>query len=513
MKRNLIFLLGLFIFQNMEAQGVQDAVRFSQDNLNGTARFRAMSGAFGALGGDLSSINVNPAGSAVFMNNQLGFTLNNTSLKNQSNYFGTNASERENNFDLNQAGAVFVYKNYNNDSPWKKFSFTINYENLNNYRNATFYQGNNTNSVANYFIANANGVPLELLETVQGETVNDLYIYLAGLPDFQYPNVGGFQAQQALLGYQTFLINPVDNTLTNTNYNSNAAGGPYLQQNYAVNSGNSGKVTFNFASQYEDWLYLGMNLNSHFVEYRSSSNFYESAGSLLDSGVTRVRFDNDLRTFGNGFSMNFGAIGKFDDFRVGIAYETPTWYRLVDQLAQSIATTCADCQEGQSTFIVNPLIINEYPSYRINTPGKWTGSLAYVFGTNGLLSADFAIKDYRNTSFRPRDSYFNPINNQLSDLLVMAAEIRVGGEYKIKRFSLRGGYRYEQSPYENGRTVGDLTGFSGGLGYNFGNTKLDLAYSYFQRDYDLQAFNVGLTDAARIKNTQNTVTMSLLFDL
>jgi long-subunit fatty acid transport protein len=139
--------------------------------------------------------------------------------------------------------------------------------------------------------------------------------------------------------------------------------------------------------------------------------------------------------------------------------------------------------------------------------------LAYVFGGNGLLSADFGVKDFRNTSFRPRDSFFNPINSQLSDLLVMAAEIRVGGEYKIKRLSLRGGYRYEQSPYKNGRTVGDLTGYSGGLGYNFGSTKLDLAYSYFQRAYDLQSFNVGLTDAARINNIQNTVTLSLLFDL
>ena len=29
-------------------------------NLNGTARYRAMGGAFGAVGGDLSALNVNP---------------------------------------------------------------------------------------------------------------------------------------------------------------------------------------------------------------------------------------------------------------------------------------------------------------------------------------------------------------------------------------------------------------------------------------------------------------------
>jgi len=263
MKKIFLPFIMLIFLQNIEAQSVQDAVRFSQDDLNGTARFRAMSGAFGALGGDLSSINVNPAGSAVFMNNQIALTLNNTGVKNKSNYFGTNASDRENNFDLNQAGAVFVYNNNYKASPWKKFSFAINYENLSNYRNTIYYEGSNPNSVADYFVANANGVPLELLETLPGESVDDLYIYLAGLPDFQYPNVGGFQAQQALLGYQSFLINPVNNQATNTNYTSNASGGSYLQQNYVVNSGNNGKVTFNFATQYEDWLYLEKKTCEH----------------------------------------------------------------------------------------------------------------------------------------------------------------------------------------------------------------------------------------------------------
>jgi hypothetical protein len=36
-------------------------------------------------------------------------------------------------------------------------------------------------------------------------------------------------------------------------------------------------------------------------------------------------------------------------------------------------------------------------------------------------------------------------------------------EYKIEKLSLRAGYRIEQSPYKNKTTVGDLTGYSGGL--------------------------------------------------
>jgi hypothetical protein len=51
-------------------------------------------GAFGALGGDLSSLNVNPAGSAILT--IMKFTLSNNDIKNNSNYFGTATTEKSN---------------------------------------------------------------------------------------------------------------------------------------------------------------------------------------------------------------------------------------------------------------------------------------------------------------------------------------------------------------------------------------------------------------------------------
>ena len=55
------------------------------DNTVGSARFQSMGGAFGALGGDLSAININPAGSAVFIDNQyeLSFSNNKKSVKSE----------------------------------------------------------------------------------------------------------------------------------------------------------------------------------------------------------------------------------------------------------------------------------------------------------------------------------------------------------------------------------------------------------------------------------------------
>ena len=65
MKKFLFLIGGLLSSVAINAQVISysdAAILFSGDDNNGTARFNAMSGAFGALGGDLSGGDVNPAG-------------------------------------------------------------------------------------------------------------------------------------------------------------------------------------------------------------------------------------------------------------------------------------------------------------------------------------------------------------------------------------------------------------------------------------------------------------------
>src|SRR6187402_992892 len=203
MKKNLLlYLVAGLTFSSIHSQGIKDAMRYTQSELHGTARFTSMSGAFGALGGDLSSINVNPAGSAVFNNNQFATTMGNYDTKNESNYFRTSTSASESTFDLNQAGGVFVFKSGNPNNDWRKFSMSINYEGTNNYDNSMFSAGiSPVNSVANYFLSYANGVPLNLLQNGEYASLDH-------------------GAQQAFLGYQGYIINPVTETPNNTLYTS-----------------------------------------------------------------------------------------------------------------------------------------------------------------------------------------------------------------------------------------------------------------------------------------------------
>lgn len=500
MKKILFLLITGLTASVSHSQEVSDALRYSQDNLTGTARFRAMSGAFGAVGGDLSSISVNPAGSAVFANNQTGITFSNQNIKNNSNYFGSQLSDKENSFLLNQAGAVFVFHDHNPNNNWKKIAIGANYENTNNFNNSIASAGTNpTNSIDKYFLGFANGIPLG---DIKGIPYRDMF----------------YDEQQAYFGYNGFVINPVSPVDSNNQYTSNVpAGGNYYQENSIYTSGYNSKLSFNIATSYKDRLYFGANLNVHITDYRRSSSFYEDNSNPLETTATisNLRFNNNLYTYGNGFSFQLGAIAKVtESFRLGLAYESNTWYDLYDEVSQSLTSTTQALNGPENYATVNPKIINVYDSYTLQTPGKTTFSAAYVFGKSGLISVDYAIKDYANAKYKPtNDAGFRGVNNDISNQLTNAGELRVGAEYKIKQLSLRGGYRFEGSPYKNGTTIGDLNSYSGGLGYNFGGTKVDLAYSYLERKSNQGFFATGLTDGANITSKLNNVSLTLLFEL
>ncbi len=150
----------------------------------------------------------------------------------------------------------------------------------------------------------------------------------------------------------------------------------------------------------------------------------------------------------------------------------------------------------------------------MQTPGKITGSLAYIFGDQGLISFDYSSKDYSNAKFKPTsDSYFSSQNNIINDALKNASTYKFGGEYRYKQYSFRGGYRFEESPYEDDSFYGNLTGFSLGLGYNFGNMKLDIAFDQSERSIGNRLYAVGLTDAAKVDSKISNISATLSFNL
>lgn len=481
------------------AQTIDDVVRYSTENLQGTARFQAMGGAFGALGGDLSALNVNPAGSAVFNFSEISITGSNYHRNNDALYGGTLTNTTDNSLEFNQVGGVLVF-NSSNDSPWKKIALAFNYDLARNFDNTYFASGSTAVGVDNYFLNFAQGEPLGPLRTQEGEFVEDAYLDIGA-------NLG-YSAQQAFLGFQAGIIEPVDDVDQNTDYFSNAQYGTVNQRYQQSTSGFNSKFTANFATQYEDNLYLGASLNFHNVLYERVS-LLDEQGYDADSPIQTIAFDNLLRTEGNGFSFSLGAIAKLNQtVRVGASYQSPTWYRLADDTAQRINSNLA----VPDIDFINFNIVNLYEEYRIKTPEKYTGSLALVFGQDGLISFDYSYQDMSKAELRPTsDPSFADENEFIGNTLGAVNAFRLGGEYRIEQVSLRAGYRYEQSPYEDTDFVGDLNGFSAGIGYTFGANRLDLAYSRTEQDTNSFFFDGGVDSAALINRVNTNIALGYTF--
>jgi long-subunit fatty acid transport protein len=506
MKKLLMLGIGLISTSYILAQDITDAVRYSMDEIQGTARFRAMGGAFGALGGDMSAVNINPAGSAIFNESHASVSLGLFNTDNDISYFNNQNFSSNSDIDLNQLGAAFVFRNTDVNSPWRKFSLGIAYDRSADFNDDWVASGiNPNNTIGNYFLQNAQGLRLDEISALQGETLSEAYNEIG--------TFYGYVNQQAFLGFEGFIIDPVEDTDENTAYVSNINGENFNQRYAYASRGYNGKLAFNIATSYDDKVYFGLNLNSHFINYERLT-FLSESNNNVSSTVTEVDFENNLLTTGSGFSFQLGGIAKVtEELRVGVSYNSPTWYRISDETSQYLATTRI---EGGSDInqVVNPNVINIYEEYKLKTPGKITGSLAYVFGKKGLISFDYAVKDYSSTIFRPTsDLIFSELNNQINNTLDSSTSYRLGGEYRYKQLSFRGGYRFEGSPYKDDTFYGDLNGYSLGLGYNFGNFNLDFAFSQSERDINYQLYNIGLTDSAQIQSKFTDFVLSLAFNI
>ncbi len=503
MKKILIIAISICCVGFTSAQSVTDALRYGTENIRGTARYRAMSGAFGALGGDLSAIQINPAGSAVFMKSSGSVTLSSARIINKSEYNTTANENNSLNLNFNQLGAVFVVKNNPKNSTLGKFTIGIAYDQTANHFDDFTALGNSTNSIDNLFLNDAQGIPLSLISLNSNETIDDLYSFLG--------ENEGIEAQHAFLGHETFIIEANDlNNPNNTLYNSNITSGNFTQEYQYQSTGLNGKFSLNAGVQLHERFFLGVNMNSHFISFDETKTFFEQNNNT-GSTINEVIYTNGLSTTGSGFSAQIGGIVKASEMlRFGIALETPTWYFINEETTQRLETF----SNSDGRFLVNPNVINIFPEYQLRTPGKATASAALIFGSRGLISLDYSYKDYSSLKFSGStdlgDLDFSFQNNAIDNSLQGVSSIRLGGEWRVYKWSIRGGLRYENSPYKDDSIVSDTSGFSLGGGYNFGKLKFDVAYDYLGQERTEQLYsNSGFPNTTNIDKYANNLTFTL----
>lgn len=499
MKKIKLFTLifsALLTSSNVLAQSVGEVARYASEQLNGSARYQAMGGAFGALGGDLSSISNNPAGSSVFAFNEAGATIGVQSFSTDANYLGGFSNAEKSSFDISQAGFVLVLANPS--SKWDKVAFGFNTQTVNNFDKNLFAKGTNFNrGLEDYFLQNASGISFNTFDF--NNNTDDEYAFLGSR--------FGYATQQAYMGLYTYAI--TYDGVNDTYIADGLVGGGIDQIHENNTSGKQQLYTLNFSGRYLQKLSLGFNVNIYavdYAEYKATSDKYLDTTSSLD----QVDLQRDLNTFGTGVSFQCGAIFKATDIlRLGASYTSPTYYELEDEYTEGLETYYVDSTGATQRAAIYPNIVNLNGPYKIKTAGKMQGSAALVLGKQGLLSVDYGKKTYgASTVTLPYAADSNALNNEITDVLDDATYLRIGGEGRIGDLSLRAGFWKEGSPYKNKEIIDDLSGYSLGLGVCFGSGSLDLAYTKSTQKYTQQLYYTGLTDSASINENMGQVVLT-----
>ena len=497
--RYLTILIGSLLMMEMSvAQNVNDVNRFLTTELNGSARYTSMAGAFGALGGDLTALSFNPASSSVFLNSEFGASVNYKNKFTKGTYFGTSTNRENDDLSLDHFGAVFVFNNKNTESPWSRVSVGINLHKIATYDQKATVNGTNTNGIDQYFEYYADGLDFENLPIYDGETVSEVYKILG--------DENGFGAQQAFLGYQSYIVNPFNFENGNTEYYSNV---DYNQVNHQLSLNNDGwhrKTSFNISGLYRNIFHVGVNINSHNLKFSSIQNLLET-GQSLKSNTYDIDFKNTLLTLGDGTSVQIGGILRLKNIRFGVTYDSPQWLTMIDETTQSIDTFHFE-ENSVVNEIIDPNITNVYEPYDLKIPSKTTLSFAYIFGSKGIISADYSSQNAGNTVLSDQygSNYLNTVSSRVNSEFGSINTLKLGGEYRIKDISFRSGILSRNGVYKNS-TTNDIA-LTLGLGLDFGASNLSLSLINFEQNKRFELFSEGLTDVYNLTQKLTQVSVS-----
>jgi long-subunit fatty acid transport protein len=429
----------------LHGQNEIDALRYSQITFGGTARYNAMGGSFGALGGDFSTLSSNPAGIALFRRNEI--TLTPSIIRQMVNSKSNNVTNNTDNtaFKFQNAGFVWVFNPFNSDSKWRYMSAGFGYNRLADFSSSMNMNVNNASgSLTDVFLQHANGV-----------NSSDLDPFNEGL------------------AYNTYLI---DNPKGGKEYFSNFQKNNVNQSKSLQTGGGMGETVLSVGGNYAGKLYLGVTLGFQNINYTETSSYAERSGAD-SSKISSFKFDQNLSTSGTGINFKIGAIYRCTEWmRIGAAFHSPTSLSLNDRYSSSMVVNFKDSTSRDASPDGNY-------TYKLITPPRFIGSLGFVISKKGLLNLDYEFVNYAYSHLSSTDAgVFDGSNNFIQQNYSATSNIRIGGEWRMFNFlSLRAGFAYYGNPYNSRINVNaSRKSYSAGLGFREKNFYVDFAYVLMQ---------------------------------
>ncbi|MBR5836306.1 MAG: hypothetical protein IKY66_09130 [Bacteroidales bacterium] len=454
------------------AQSAYDGLLFSENNYEGTARSVAMGNAFTALGGDLGSITINPAGSAVAGYSQFtitpGITLSASTSQGVSPYadgtlpyFERKMKSSMTSFNVPNMGMTINWDtNRNSGLKNMTFGFVVN-------KTASFDQNvyaNGINSTTSFMGAMAVAADGYLDTDLNS---SDAY--------YNYPWSSVVAYQSGMIGtYGEFNDRYVGASELVFDNGDIVVGGD-LDQTYGRQvSGGKYDYAFNIGANISDLLYIGANLGMISLDYHYDEYFKEKA---LDPNDFEIALNNGKYMYFSQMKYNFryeadgsGAYAKLGailtpgfGLRIGAAIQTPEVNSIIERWQYTGSTEFTP--SSYDGYAYSPE--GEY-RYTVISPFRANIGLAYTFGAVGIVSADYEYCDYSQMQFSAdgdEQDYFDEVNSVIKEVFGPQHMLRLGAELKIGKAAIRGGYGLTTSPEKNFNGL-YRSNFSFGLGYS-----------------------------------------------
>ncbi len=513
MKKTIFTVLLSLTAMAAGAQTMYDGLTFSQNNYYGTARSIGMGNAMTAVGGDLGSIGINPAGSAVAGYSQFTITPNLTISSMNASYsaypvgdvdrFTNGRSTNLTRFSMPNIGATFNWKT-GNRSGLKAITYGFVVNGTNNFTGKMMAGGRNdkTSYISSMAVA-ADGFDIDFLNGYRDAAGKDIdawnnAYYNADDRNMYAPwNVIANAQAGAIANYgdtedPAYYWRYIGATEAFENTREMDADGNYIYNVYlpgALNQTYGRKVTgskydalINVGFNFGDTFYLGANLGITSLGYNYDEFFKEAAENPsafgIDFGEKGKTCFSDYRTRYSYTADGSGVYGKVgflwrpvDGIRLGAAVQTPTIMEINERWRHDVNVNYTYTQFNGSAQTPE----GSY-SYRVRSPYRINAGAAFTFAGMALISADYEMTDYSTMKFMSMngwDSTFDDLNDEIRDCMGMSHMVRIGAEFKPRaEFAVRAGYNFTTTPeyvYKGTAktTLNDrINSFSVGLGYS-----------------------------------------------
>lgn len=484
-KMKKIFFLLFFIPIFGLTQDFRDLVRYSQTQTYGSARFEAMAGSFGALGADLSTSSINPAGYGRYSKSTFGLSFQNTGIKNQAVFNSNAINSNLNLFRLNNLGVVLCNDVSENNRGFIFTQIGFTYNRIENFKDEYSYAGQQFHSLLDEFCSQAYGL-----------NSDEIYSYLPF---------------STALAWDTYAID------------SDSDGGyiprlneyDVIHKRNVLNGGGSSEYNFNLSTNYNHKLYVGGNIGFRTSLYKEDYTHLEQVTNTEGISIDSFQYEYHLKTKGHGTNIKLGVIYvPIEQFRIGLSFHSPTFFKMKDYFSADMTT-----YQNDSVFTVLEEFkpVGEY-KYLLRTPTKFIFSMAYVFATRGSINVDLDFVNYKwahfhqtdDTNYEPFD--YAPTNKFAKTQLRPVINVRIGGELVfLSQYFIRAGYAYYPSAYNQSlNSVKDNQVYSCGIGLKWKKNCVDLAYKYEDRQFSYYAFSESRT-AINQKRTSISINYSFNF--